>query len=59
MILGLDGKTALATGAAGDIGRAIALAKAGADLALHDLTEDEASLYFGQALSPNGGGAMA
>jgi len=43
MILGLDGKMALVTGAAGDIGHAIALAlaTAGADLALHDLTEDE------------------
>ena len=43
MISGLDGRKALVTGAAGDIGRAIALAlaRAGADLALHDRVVDQ------------------
>jgi 3-oxoacyl-[acyl-carrier protein] reductase len=42
MISGLDGRKSLVTGAAGDIGRAIALAlaRAGADLALHDRVVD-------------------
>jgi 3-oxoacyl-[acyl-carrier protein] reductase len=41
MISGLDERRALVTGAAGDIGRAIvlALAQAGADLALHDRSD--------------------
>jgi 3-oxoacyl-[acyl-carrier protein] reductase len=59
MISGLVGKRALVTGAAGDIGRAIALAlaEAGADLALHD--KSEASRLPATAASVHGMGRRA